>query len=438
MDILAGPQTAAAIGAAPLAPKSIAETGLNFGTLGDLALKAMYFSGYATGRDIADSMKLPFLGVVREVIEGLKKEELCDVTGSRGIGEAGFQWSLTPKGLIRVREVLARSQYSGPAPVPLEAYKEMVRRQTIDNVVVGEEEVRKALSHLVLADEVYRWIGPAVNSGRSLFLFGPPGNGKTILAEACAKMLGGDIYIPYAVDVDGETIKVFDQVLHKEVAPQQAKPADDLFDQEDTQDRRWVLSKRPVVIVGGELTLASLDLIYNDIGKFYEAPFQMKANNGMFMIDDFGRQLVRPQDLLNRWIYPLEKRIDYLTLKTGKKIDIPFDELIIFSTNLAPKDLVDEAFLRRIRYKIEVGNPTFEQYREIFKRMCGLRKVPYDEEKLRYLLRKHYVEAKRELRSCHPRDIIDQLIDMAHYMKIEPVLREDLIDRACQAYFVKL
>jgi len=313
--------------------------------------------------------------------------------------------------------------------VPLDVYSESIARQPLGQVAVHQRTMRQALAHLVISEETFAQLGPAVNSGRSIFLFGPPGNGKTAIAEAIGQMLlGNAMYIPYAVETGGQIIKVFDNVNHRLIEEETAKSV----------DPRWVHIRRPVIITGGELTLEALDLVYDETNKYYEAPFQMKANGGMLLIDDFGRQQARPRDLLNRWIVPLEKRVDYLTLHTGRKIEVPFDVLIVFSTNLAPKDLVDEAFLRRIRHKIEIGNPTFEEYREIFRRVCNSRQVPYDDRGLAYLLQEHYIKPRRTLRACHPRDIVDQLCDIARYINVPPVLSKDLIDRACAAYFVEL
>lgn len=411
-------------------PKSIKETGLGLGFLADLAIKIMYFEGYISGYEIAETMKLPYTGVVDEVLEFLKREQFCEVKGAGGLGESGYQYVISAKGSEKAREVLDRGQYVGPAPVPLQAYTEAFRKQPLQNVTIHQRIMRQALSHLVLNERIFSQLGPAVNSGRSIFLYGPPGNGKTTIAEAIGMMIFKDsIYIPYAVEVDGQIIKVFDSVNHR---PAEGSKKGDKI------DKRWVRIHRPFIVTGGELTLESLDLVYDSSSKFYEAPFQMRANGGMFLIDDFGRQLVRPRDLLNRWIVPLEKRVDFLTLHTGGKIEVPFDVLIVFSTNLAPTDLVDEAFLRRIRHKIEISDPSFEEYREIFKRVCAHKGVPYDDKALAYLLQEHYIKPKRPLRACHPRDLIDQLIDIARYQNRPPVLVKDLIDKACEAYFVEL
>jgi predicted ATPase with chaperone activity len=417
-----------------LEPRSIEETGMSRGFLSDLALKTIYSVGELSGQDIAEQLRLPFSGVVEEALTFLKREQLVSITGSKGFDERAFRYSIASAGIERVREALNRSQYVGPAPVTLEAYQRVMRSQTIGDVVVSREQVQNALSHLVVNSKMLMKIGPAVNSGRSIFLFGPPGNGKTVIAKAMASMLGGEIVIPYAVEVDGHIIKVFDELNHQAVEDLEASSRSE----GGRRDRRWIPIRRPVVVTGGELTLESLDLVYDDTSKFYEAPFQMKANGGMFLIDDFGRQQVRPRDLLNRWIVPLETRVDFLTLHTGKKVEIPFDQLIVFSTNIDPKALVDEAFLRRIRHKIEVGNPSEREFYDIFKRVAAERNVPFDQDGFMYLMREYYLKLKRELRAVHPRDIVDQIIDIAHYGGVEPALTEELIDQACSSYFVEI
>ncbi len=410
-------------------PSSVEQTGLELVFIADMALKIIYFQGMITGQALSEHLCLPYFNVLERALSYLKREEYVEVTGSSGFGELAYQYSLTPKGANRAQEQIDRTAYAGPAPVTLEAYQAMVMEQAHDAERVSREEVSRAMADMVVSDATLDQVGQAVNTGRSMFLFGDPGNGKTAIAERMAELLGGYVLIPHAVVVDGQIIKVLDLQNHK---PIPVPPGRIEF------DRRWVLCKRPAVMVGGELTLGSLDLVYDPISKFYEAPLQMKANNGMFLIDDFGRQQVRPTDLLNRWIVPLEKRVDFLTLKTGKKIEIPFEEVIVFSTNLKPRDLVDDAFLRRIQSKINVVNPSANQFREIFKRQCEHFNIPFDQQALVYLLREHYVKQQRELRACHPRDLLRILLGIAKFLNVPPSLDTDLIDRACQSYFVDL
>ena len=419
---------------------SIADTGLNLGFLADLTLKVMYFEGTISGYDIAQRVRLPFAGVIEEALEFLRREQFCEVRGARGLGESSYQYTITDRGCEKAREVLERSMYVGPAPVPLQVYAASVRQQPLQDVNFHPATIRQMLSHLVLSEEIFNQIGPAVNSGRSIFIFGPPGNGKTVIAESIGRMLmTDDMYIPYAFEVDGHVVKVFDEVSHQVVdGLPGAEAGTTAFLKGRKRDDRWVKIKRPVIAVGGELTLEALDLVFDEISKYYEAPFQVKANGGMFLIDDFGRQRMRPRELLNRWIIPLEKRIDYLTLHTGRKIEVPFDMLIVFSTNLEPKQLVEEAFLRRIRHKIQVDNPSFEQFREIFRRLCQDKRVPYDDRALAYLLQEHYIKKKRPLRACHPRDLLDELLDFANFINVTPQLNKETLDKACEAYFVEL
>lgn len=430
----------------PPEPTSIAETGLGMGFLTDLVLKVVYFHGSITAQQISEVTKLPFLGVLDKVLEFLKLEEYVDIVGAQGgFSERSFQYVIATKGRLKVNEVLDRSQYAGPAPVTLQEHITMIQRQAVGEMVVDARSVRAAFSSLVINDRMLDKIGPAANSARSLFLYGPPGNGKTTIAEGIANLLGGYVLIPYAVEIDGQIIKLFDPLNHRPVdlppapAPEPSTPFGARPAAAPQQpDRRWIVCKRPQVVVGGELIMEQLELIFDPIAKVYEAPYQLKANGGLFLIDDFGRQKCRPQDLLNRWIVPLEKKVDYLALQTGKKIQVPFDVLIVFSTNLSPKDLVDDAFLRRIRHKIEVPNPSPDEFREIFKLVCQAKKIPYSDEGLRYLVQEHYLKIRRDLRACHPRDLCDQILDEAKYRGIAPMLTKELIDRACEAYFVKL
>ena len=424
----------------PPSINSIDDTGINPLWLQDLALKILYFRGYLSGFRIAEAMALPFVGIVDLVLEFLKREKMVEVKGSGGFGEGAYQYGITGAGIARAREALDRSQNADAAPVPLAVYNQAIERQSISRPYVHQRIMRQVLATLVLSEKTFSRIGPAINSNKSMFLYGPPGNGKTTVARAIGNMtLAEDLYIPYAIDVDGQVVKLYDSVNH-EIAPEDPhdRPGTGQLKQGSKPDPRWVRIKRPFIVTGGELTLAGLDLVFDDVNKYYEAPFQVKANGGMFLIDDFGRQQVRPRDLLNRWIVPLENRIDYLTLHTGRKVEVPFDVLVVFSTNLPPRDLVDEAFLRRIPHKIEIADPTFEEFREIFQRVCDAKKIPYDNATLAYLLQEWYIKRNRKLRAVHPRDILDQILDIAKYLNVEPRMTKDLVDRACEAYFVDL
>jgi energy-coupling factor transporter ATP-binding protein EcfA2 len=418
----------------PLA--KIEDTGLTRSQLEGLVLKLMFFRTEMIGRDIAETIKLPFAGIVETVLESLRRDKCLDVMASAGYTESQYRYVITGKGNERAQEQLERGTYAGPCPVPLASYVASIKEQNKARRKIREEDMLRVLENLIVDKAMLDKIGPAANSGTSIFLYGPPGNGKTTLSEAIGRViLGDDMWIPYAVDVDGQVIQIYDPVNHQ--LSEDQTPIK--YGTGAYADQRWVRIKRPIIIVGGELTMDGLDLTYDPVNKFYEAPYQVKANGGMFLIDDFGRQQVSPKQLLNRWIVPLEKRYDYLTLANGRKIEIPFNVMIIFSTNMDPRELVDDAFLRRIKYKIEVGNPTPEQFRSLFELMCRLRNVPFNEQGYAYLIREWYQKHNRDLRFVHPRDLISQMRDIADYLGIAPTMgNKELIDRAAASYFVEL
>lgn len=414
----------------PPRPRTIEETGLSLGYITDLVIRGLYIVGEMTGQEIVELLHLPYEQVIDQAIAYLRREQMIEIKGTGGLGEKAYRYQTTAKGVNRAREVGERSQYLGPAPVPLAAYTKVMQTQTTRNLIVSEESIRQAFEHLVISEQLLIQLGPAINSGRSIFLFGHAGNGKTSIAESVARLLSDAVIIPHTIIVDGQIIRIFDPIHHERISI----PAD----QEAPTDRRWIVTKRPVVVAGGELNMSSLDLVYEEQSKYYEAPLQMKANGGLFLIDDFGRQQMEPHALLNRWIVPLEKRVDFLTLHTGKKIEVPFDQLIIFSTNLEPKELVDEAFLRRIRYKVQITNPTWQEYREIMRRVCKAKDITYSDDGLRYLIEHEYPKRKLEPRAVHPRDLIEQLIDIARFLNVPATLSPELLAAACRSYFVEL
>ena len=418
----------------PTAAVTWEQTGMNRSFLIELILRTIYTRSRATGQEIANHLRLSY-SVISPLLEELRAAQYVDTAGQHGFFDSTYEYFLISRGALAVTEALQKTEYVGPCPVPFHSYIEAMRLQTIKNVVVTRRSIRQAFADLIISEPVLNEVGPAVNSGSSIFLFGYPGNGKTSIAERITHLMGDAIYIPYTIEVDGQLIKVFDPIVHMEVADETVDEGF-AFD-EDRVDRRWARIRRPVVVVGGELTLPMLDLFYNAVAKVYEAPFQLKANGGIFLIDDFGRQQARPMDLLNRWIVPLEKRYDYLTTVAGTKLEVPFDQLIIFSSNLDPQERADEAFLRRIKYKIHVQDPNEAQWRQIWQLVCRHRKVPYDDMSVDYLLEKWYKPYNRPLRMCQPRDLLDQMIAMAKYSMEEVSLADpDLLDAACRTYFI--
>jgi hypothetical protein len=416
---------------APEPVRTLADTGLTANQIEQLFIKTLY-GGEMSGHAIADRMCLPYT-ILEPIIEHTRAELLLEVRGSSGSGTAGFRYALTDLGRDRARQYLDVNQYIGPAPVPLAAYVEELRALAAVRGFIDRERLQRGFSNLIIQNDVLEQLGPAVNAGKAMFLYGPPGNGKTMIGEGMGRTIGGDMYVPHAIDVDGQVITVFDPINHERLDPEVDSTS---LLASVGYDRRWVRIRRPVAVVGGELTLDMLDLTFNPISKFYEAPIQLKANGGVFLVDDFGRQRMRPEDLLNRWIVPLESRVDYLTLHTGKKIQIPFDVLIIFATNLDPKSLADEAFLRRIPYKIPIGDPSFEDFARIFEMNCRRRHLRYHKVMVAYLERRHYRPTNRPYRACHPRDLLDQVTALCRYRGIEPVITRDLLDAACKSYFI--
>jgi predicted ATPase with chaperone activity len=418
----------------PPRPTCLEDTGLGAAFVQDLMLKMLYTRGPRIGQQLAEEVKLPF-EIVDEQLQLLQTRRMIEIRSAPGHGRGGYLFDLVAQGRERAQEALASSSYVGPAPVPLEQYTRTLEKHSVRTVHVSRAAVFEGFRHLVLEPAMLEVLGPAINSGRSLFLHGDSGNGKTAIADAIASLMGGSVYLPYAVAIDGDVVLVYDPVYH--TAENEVNRAVSIWrDGSREADPRYVRVRRPVVVAGGELTLPDLDLRYETDGKLYQAPFQMKAAGGVLIIDDFGRQRVPPRELLNRWIVPLEKGIDYLTLRSGRKFSIPFDCLVIFATNLEPTSLVEEAFLRRIQYKINVADPTRRHYSEIFRRCCAERGIDFSDDAVRHIFTEYYGRRGIPVRACHPRDILEHAIDSARFLAIEPELSKDLLNRACDSYFL--
>ena len=415
----------------PPVPVTLADTGLTEDKVEALIVKTLY-AGEMSGLQLAESLRLPY-PILEPIVERARGERQIEVRGAAGAGTAGYQYALTDVGRDRARQYMEVNAYTGPAPVPLEAYVAAMKGLAATRGFIDRQRLHQGFEHLVISEHIFEQLGPAVNANKAVFLYGSPGNGKTVIGEGLGRAIGGDMYMPYALDVDGYIVTMYDPITHDALETDDAPRS---IIAEAPRDRRWVRIRRPVVIVGGELTLSMLDLTFNQVSKFYEAPLQLKANGGVFLVDDFGRQRMRPEDLLNRWIVPLESRVDYLTLHTGKKFQIPFDVLTVFATNLDPLSLADEAFLRRIPYKIEIEDPTLQQFARIFEMICQRRDVKFHPVMVSYLHRRHYRPLARPLRACQPRDLVEQVTALCQYRGEEPRITRELLDAACAAYFV--
>ncbi len=419
----------------PLAPTTLEESGLTLDLLIQLSLKTLHFSGELSGSELADRLGLNF-SVIEPALELLKAQHQVEIAGGAMVGRASYRYRITDAGRTRAALFLENNNYVGIAPVPFEQYKRYMRRfaETAPRAAT-RDRVRAAFSHLVISQRVLDQLGPAINSGHSMFVYGPPGNGKTVISQAIRSLLDGDIAIPHAIIVEGAIIRFFDPVNHEPV-PEPKESPDQGLDLGLRLDRRWVRCRRPMVMVGGELTLDALELSYNPSTGFYTAPVQAIANGGVLVIDDFGRQHCSPRDLLNRWIVPLESRVDFLTLQSGQKFELPFHVMVVFATNIKPAELVDEAFLRRIHYKVFAESPTVAEFTQIFENCCRERNLGFDRALVERLLREYYSPRKIALRGCQPRDLIDQTISLADYRGEPRKLTWDLLEAACGAYFV--
>jgi hypothetical protein len=413
---------------APVEPDSLAAAGLTDSQVEALILKTLNGRSEATGRDLSDHIKLPFR-ILDCLLQSMKHDRLVAHKGAAMMNDYVYQ--LTELGRERAKKLSEHCTYFGAAPVTLRAYIESVEKQTLANQHPTEVDLHRAFDDLLIDERMLLRLGPAISSGRGLFLFGPPGNGKTSIAERITRAFGQHVWVPRAIGIDGEIIRLYDPAMHDEV-PLSANLG--LIDHRQI-DRRWVRVRRPTIVVGGELTMDQLEVTLNTATNVSEAPLQMKSNCGTLVIDDFGRQRMTTDQLLNRWIVPLEKRYDFLNLASGKKIQVPFDQLIVFSTNLEPRELVDDAFLRRIPYKIEVKDASEAEFRQLLKTMAPQLEVEYDQSAIDHLIQKHYKAIGRPFRFCQPRDLIMQIRYYCRYVGLPAKMTPEYFDLAVENYF---
>lgn len=419
----------------PKRPETLDDARVRRYQVQDHILKILYVRGTTRGVEFSDILHLPYALLDAELRQLRENHSISPVGGAGVGGYDGMDFALTKQGRELAAELYQASAYIGAAPVDVQDYFESVKRQRFNSRWIKKAHLDGAFSDIVIDPGYLDQLGPAINSGGPIFLYGKPGNGKTTIAERLARIFRQGIFVPYSIQIDGQIIQFFDEKVHKVVPPELLPDAHPAKADPRSIDSRWVYVYRPFIIVGGELTLEMLDLIFRDGQHCYEAPFQLKANCGVLLVDDFGRQIVKPRDFLNRWIFPLEKGIDFLTLVTGKKVEVPFEQILVFSTNLNPQDLADEAFWRRIRYKIAIPNPGEEAFKKIFKAVCEQAKIAFDEQSFEHMMETYYRKPKRELRAVHPRDIINHARDQISYNNLESQLTKELVDQACSLYF---
>jgi hypothetical protein len=417
----------------PPVPETLEDTGLASSLIEQLLFKLLYYRGDILGRDIAKAVGVKF-SLIEELLENAKRQHQIQTKKSLGMGNQSSVFSLSEAGRALAREFLENNQYTGPAPVPLYQYNYIVRRQRRKEGWLSPAALNNAYRHAVTTPRMLAQIGPAVSSGNSFLIYGQAGNGKTFMAEALAGIDDDSIYVPYAIESQGAIIQVFDPIYHQPVHSDEPLSA---FRTEETHDGRWVKCKRPFIVTGGELSPEMLDLTFNNVSKIYDAPYQLKANNGIYLIDDFGRQRCTPAEILNRWIVPMERRVDYLSFRTGGKMTVPFEAFLIFSTNLTPTDLGDDAFLRRIQYKMLVRNPDLDEFIRIFLQFCASRELICDEPTVRNFVERHYRTSGKAMRRCQPRDVLSHAIHLMQFEGLPMQLTDEVLGRAFESCFTE-
>jgi energy-coupling factor transporter ATP-binding protein EcfA2 len=412
----------------PPPPQTLAEVGLPNSLLEQLLLKILYFQGDLVGGELSRVMGLRF-SFIEPLVEGFKAQQILQIKSSRGFGPVSAVLALTEQGRHLAQAYLENNQYAGPAPVPIDQYCAALQAQRMPKDWLTPERLTRAYQHMVTNEQMLDQIGPAISSGKSLLIYGQPGNGKTHLAEALVNLDNSTIYVPYALECQGNIIQLFDPIYHRRVEEKQCNA-------ETQKDERWAECRRPFIATGGELSLEMLDLSYNTVSRLYDAPFQLKANNGIYLIDDFGRQRATSAEILNRWIVPMERRVDYLSFANGGKMTVPFETFLVFSTNLTPANLGDEAFLRRIQYKVLLRSPDTSEFQTIFRNYCAAQGLETPDGLIEAFIRKHYEATGKQFRRCHPRDVVSQAIDYMNFKRLPFKLTEQLLDRAFMSCFI--
>jgi hypothetical protein len=416
----------------PAAPQSVEDTGLSADLILQIATKTLHLAGELSGTELSERLGVSFQ-IIEPALTLLKREHFCEISGGSVLGGPSFRYRLTDTGRVRAALFLEHDHYIGELPVPLDQYTAYMKQFATEELHLNRQLIRDAFSHLVINPRVLDQLGPAIAARHSLFVYGPPGNGKTVISQAIRDVLRGDMAVPHALSIDGHIIRIFDPVNHERV--EGAEDGSGL-ERRNPYDGRWVQCRRPLITAGGELTLDGLELGFSASSGLYQAPLQVLANGGVLVIDDFGRQQVPPRMLLSRWIVPLESRVDFLTLRTGQKFEVPFQTFVVFATNLKPSDLVDEAFLRRIQYKVLAESPTVDEFIQIFENYCRQKYVTFDRAAAAYVV-DNIQQRGVHLRACHPRDLIEHALSIGAYLDQPRGLTIDLLAEACATYFVE-